>query len=147
MEVILQEDVKSLGKAGEVVAVKEGYARNFLLPQGKAIPADVQNLKALEHHKKALSGRQAKLKKQREELAQKIQGLSLTIRRKAGEGDKLFGSVGSKDIADALRAENIFIDKREIHLPEPIRQLGIFEIPVRLHPEVTATVKVWVVKE
>lgn len=148
MQVILREEVKSLGKAGEVVKVKDGYARNFLFPQGKAVQADPKNLKALEHHQKAATARQAKLKKQAEELAQKLSQVSLTIRRQAaGEEEKIFGAVTTKDIADALRQENLIVDKKGIELAAPIKQLGIFEVPVKLHPEVKATVKVWVVKE
>lgn len=147
MQVILREDIKSLGKAGEVVKVKDGYARNFLFPQGKALQADPKNLKELEHHQKSVAARQSKLKKQAEELAQKLSQVSLTIRRQAGEEEKLFGSVTTKDIADALRHENLIVDKKLIHLSAPIRQLGVFEASVKLHPEVTAALKVWVVKE
>lgn len=147
MQVILREDVKNLGKAGEVVKVKDGYARNFLFPQEKAVQADPKNLKELEHHQKAAAARQAKLKKQAEELAQKLSQVSLAIQRQAGEEEKIFGAVTTKDIADALRRENLIVDKKGIELAAPIKQLGIFEVPVKLHPEVTATVKVWVVKE
>ncbi|OGQ04956.1 MAG: 50S ribosomal protein L9 [Deltaproteobacteria bacterium RIFCSPLOWO2_12_FULL_44_12] len=146
MEVILKEDVKTLGKAGEIVKVKPGFARNFLLPQGKAVKADRSNLKELEHHKKAGEARQTKLKKQADDLGVKISLLSVTIKREVGEGDKLFGSVTSKDIADALRSESILIDKKMIQLASPIKELGVFDIPVKLHAEVTANLKVWVVK-
>ena len=146
MQVILKESIKSLGGAGDVVDVKDGFARNFLLPQGKAVQANPTNLKELEHHKKVISIKQTKLKKEAEVLAEKVVSLSITIRKEAGEEDKLFGSVTVKDIADALRTENFLIDKKLIHLKEPIRQLGVTEVPVRLHPEVTATLKVWVVK-
>ncbi|MBI5298856.1 MAG: 50S ribosomal protein L9 [Deltaproteobacteria bacterium] len=146
MQVILKESIKSLGGAGDVVNVKDGFARNFLFPQGKAVHANPANLKELEHHKKVISIKQSKLKKEAEVLAEKVVGLSITIRKEAGEEDKLFGSVTTKDIADALRAENFLIDKKLIHLKDPIRQLGVTEVPVRLHPEVTATLKVWVVK-
>ncbi|OGQ40206.1 MAG: 50S ribosomal protein L9 [Deltaproteobacteria bacterium RIFCSPLOWO2_01_44_7] len=146
MEVILKEDVKTLGKAGEIVKVKPGFARNFLLPQGKAVKADRSNLKELEHHKKAGEARQTKLKKQADDLGVKISLLSVTIKREVGEGDKLFGSVTSKDIADALRSESILIDKKMIQLASPIKELGVFDIPVKLHAEVTANLKVWAVK-
>jgi len=146
MEIILREDIKSLGKAGDVVKVKEGYARNFLLPQGKAVQADPKNLKELEHYKRSAAARQAKLKKTAEDLAAKIAGLSLTIKREVGEADRLFGSVTNKDIADALRQENVLIDKRQIQLESSLKALGVFEVPVRLHAEVTANLKVWVVK-
>ena len=155
MQVILREDIKSLGKAGEVVKVKDGYARNFLLPQGKALQADPKNLKELEHHQKAVAARQSKLRKQAEELAQKLSQVSLTLRRQAGgnaaasagEAEKIFGSVTTKDISDALRRENLPVDKKLIVLSAPIKQLGVFEASVKLHPEVTATLKIWVVKE
>lgn len=146
MEVILKEDIQSLGKAGDIVKVKDGYARNFLLPRGVAVVAEKGNVKELEHHKRAVAARQAKLKMQAEALAARLAGLSLTLSREAGEEDKLFGSVTNKDIAEALRRENIVIDRRHIALPNPIRQIGVFEVPVHLHSEVTATLKVWVVK-
>ena len=145
MQVILQEDVASLGKAGEVVRVRDGYGRNFLLPKGKAVLADPKNLKMLEHQKRVVAAKEAKRKTSAEELAAKIGSLSLTINREAGEAEKLFGSVTTKDIAEALRREGYNIDRRDINLDEPIKQLGIFDVPIRLHPEVTGTVKVWVV--
>lgn len=146
IEVILREDIKSIGKAGDVVKVKPGFARNYLFPQGKAVAAGEGNLKELEHHKRAVQVRQSKLKKGAEELAARLAGLSITVKKEAGEGDKLFGSVTSKDIADALRREKITIDKRAIELAQPIKQLGIFEVPIRLHTEVTANLKLLVVK-
>lgn len=146
IEVILREDIKSVGKAGDIVKVSPGFARNFLLPQGKAVKADTGNVKELEHHKRAVQARQSKLKKQSEELAGRIAILSLTIKKEAGEGDKLFGSVTTKDIADALRVEKILIDKRNVELTQPIKQLGIYEVSLKLHAEVTANVKVLVVK-
>jgi len=145
MQVILQEDVASLGKAGEVVKVRDGYGRNFLLPKGKAVLADPKNLKMLEHQKRVVAAKEAKRKSSAEDLAAKIGSLSLTISREAGEAEKLFGSVTTKDIAEALRREGYNIDRRDINLDEPIKQLGIFDVPVRLHPEVIGTVKVWVV--
>lgn len=146
MQVILRESIGSLGSAGEVVKVKDGFARNFLLPQGKAVPADLANLKELEHHKKAIAAKQAKLKKEAEALAAKVAVLSITIRKEAGEEEKLFGSVTTKDIADALRRENFLIDKKQVQLEEPIRRLGTTDVGIRLHSEVTATLKVSVVK-
>ncbi len=146
IEVILKEDIKSVGKAGDIVKVSPGFARNFLLPQGKAVQANPGNVKEMEHHKRAVQASQAKLKKQSEELANHIATLSVTIKKEAGEGDKLFGSVTSKDIADALRAQNILVDKKIVILAEPIKQLGIYEVSLKLHSEVTANVKVLVVK-
>lgn len=146
MEVILKEDIKSVGKAGEVVKVSPGFARNFLLPHGKAVEADTKNLKSLEHHKKAAQAKQAKLKAEAQKLSDRIAGLSVSIKREVGEGEKLFGSVTNKDIADALRAENILIDKKIIELTTPLKELGTFDVPVRLNTEVIAHLKVSVVK-
>lgn len=147
MQVILQEDVAKLGKAGDVVNVREGYGRNFLLPQKKAVVADSGNIKQLEHQKRVVTAKQAKARSVAEALAGKMNAVSLTISREAGEEDKIFGSVTVKDIAEALRAEGHVVDRYAIALENPIKQLGIFEIGVRLHPEVTATVKLWVVKK
>jgi large subunit ribosomal protein L9 len=147
MQVILQEDVPNIGRAGEVVTVREGFGRNYLLPRKKAVVAQPGNLKVLEHQKRVVAARQQKLKAGAAELAKKIAGVSITIGRESGEEDKLFGSVTGKDIADALRGEGFMIDRHDLQLEAPIKQLGIFEIPVRLHHEVTATLKVWVVKK
>jgi len=147
MQLILKEDVPNLGKAGDVVDVRDGYGRNFLLPRKKAIKAAPNNLRQLEHQKKVVSALQLKRRRTAEELAQKIADLSLTISRDAGEEDKLFGSVTTKDIAEALRGEGYVVDRHDINLEAPIKQLGIFDVPVKLHPEVTGTVKVWVVKK
>jgi large subunit ribosomal protein L9 len=147
MEVILREDIASLGKAGKLVKVKEGYARNFLLPQKKAVAADAKNVRMLEHQKRVAEARQKKLRKTAEESAAKLAVLSVTIEREAGEEDKLFGSVTAKDIADALRREGAVVDKRTINVKEPIKQIGVFDIEIKLHPEVVGTVKVWVVKK
>lgn len=147
MQVILQEDVTQLGKAGDVVDVREGYGRNYLLPQRKAVVADPKNLKQLAHQKRVVEARQLKAKKAAAEFAEKLSGVSLTIGREAGEEEKLFGSVTAKDIADALRSEGHIVDRHAIDLAAPIKQLGIYDIPVKLHAEVTAVVKVWVVKK
>ncbi|MDO8527999.1 MAG: 50S ribosomal protein L9 [Deltaproteobacteria bacterium] len=146
MEVILKEEIKSLGKAGEIVKVKEGYARNFLLPRGKAVQADKGNLKELEHNKRSVQARQTKLKGESEQLASKLAKISVTIKREVGEGDKLFGSVTNKDIADALREEKVLLDKRQIELVTPLKEIGEFDVSVRLHAEVTGVLKVRVVK-
>ena len=147
MQLILQEDIGTLGRAGDIVNVRDGYGRNFLLPKKKAVLADPKNVKELEHQKRAVASKQIKAKKAAEELAAKFSSVSLTIARDAGEEDKLFGSVTVKDIAEALRNEGYTIDRYAIELKTPIKQIGIFEVPVRLHSEVTATVKVWVVKK
>jgi len=147
MEVILQEDIPTLGKAGEIVKVKEGYARNFLLPNKKAVLADRKNMKELEHHKKVIAARQSKLLKQAAEWKAKLESHSVTIAKEAGEEDRLFGSVTAHEIAESLRNDGFPVDKRMIEIAEPIKAIGIFEVPVKLQPEVAAVVKVWVVKK
>jgi large subunit ribosomal protein L9 len=147
MQVILQVDVPSLGKAGEVVKVREGYGRNFLIPQKKAVLADIKNLTMLEHQKRVVSAKQLKLKRQAQELLVKLSNTSITIARDAGEDDKLFGSVTTKDIVDTLRREGFEIDRHSIHLDAPIKSLGVFDVPVKLHAEVSGALKVWVVKK
>lgn len=147
MKVILKKDIEKLGKAGEVVSVKDGYARNFLLLKGLALTASTVNLKIVEQEKKKAALRQEKQRQQAEELAQKIASVSCTITVQAGQDGKLYGSVTSQDIAQGYEAEGINIDKRKIELPEPIKEVGVFKINVRLHPEVVVQPKVWVVKE
>lgn len=147
MEVILKEDIPTLGKAGEIVKVREGYGRNYLLPTQKAVLADRRNIKELDHHKKVIAAQQSKIEKIALELKAKLEGHSVTLAKEAGEEDKLFGSVTALEIAEALRIEGHPIDKRMIHLTEPIRSLGIFEVPVKLKADVTAIIKVWVVKK
>jgi len=147
MQVILQEDVHNLGNAGDIVIVRDGYGRNFLLPKKKAIAADPKNVKQLEHNKRVVAAKQQKVKHKAEELAEKMKELSITIAREAGEEDKLFGAVTSRDICDALRNEGYVLDRHDIHLEAPIKQIGIFDINIRLHAGVTGVVKVWVVKK
>lgn len=147
MQVILQEDIPQLGKAGDVVQVRDGYGRNYLLPGRKAVLADPKNLRQLEHQKRIVAAKQLKRKRAAEDLAAKLKELSITIGREVGEEDKLFGSVTTKDIADALRAEGFIVERHDIQLEQPIKQLGIFDIPVKLHAEVTGEVKIWVVKK
>ena len=147
MQVILYQDVPNLGRAGEIVNVKEGYGRNYLVPRKLAVAANPTNIKELEHQKRIVSAKQAKLKKHAEDVAAKIREISLTIAREAGEEEKLFGAVTSKDIVAALRNEGFVVDRHDLQLEAPIKQIGIYDIPVRLHAEVTGTVKVWVVKK
>jgi len=147
MEVILRQDVAKLGHRGELVRVAEGYARNFLLPRNLAMPATAGNKKVIEQEKVAAVRREAVEKADAEKLGGMLNGVVLTIRRKAGEGDQLFGSVTSIDLADALAAQGYQIDRRKIHLDEPIKSLGDFDVPVKLHKDVPSTVKVQVVKE
>jgi large subunit ribosomal protein L9 len=147
MQIVLKEDIEKLGRRGEVVKVADGYARNYLLPLGKALPATAGNLKVIDREKRRYVVRLTKEKEENEGLAHRIQALSVTLVRKVGESDVLYGSVTSGDVAEALAKEGIVVDKRRIQLPDPIKSLGIYAIPIRLHPEVTAEVKVWVVKE
>lgn len=147
MEVILHEDVPNLGEAGQIVNVKNGYARNFLLPRKLAVVADSKNVKMLEHQKKVVAAKQTRAKGKAQELAKKIGELSITVEREGGDEEKIFGSVTSMDIANALRGEGYVIDKRHIKLAEPIKKIGVYEVPVRLHAEVDGQVKVWVVKK
>ena len=147
MQIVLKEDIEKLGQRGEIVKVADGYARNYLLPLGKALPATAGNLKVIEREKRRYVVRLTKEKEENQALAGRIQALSLTLVRKVGESDVLYGSVTSGDIAEALSKEGVVVDKRRIQLAEPIKSLGIYTIPIRLHPEVTVEVKVWVVKE
>ena len=147
MKVILTEDISNIGAAGSLITVKDGYARNFLIPTSKAVKATMQNLKTLEHQKRQIQEKLNKIKKEGMGLAEKIESVSCTIAKTAGEEDKLFGSVTSADIQNSLKNEGIDIDKKRIVLTEPIRKLGIFNVPVKIHPEVTATLKVWVVND
>jgi len=147
MQLILREDVDNLGKAGELVTVKPGYGRNYLLPRKLAVTANAANVKQLKAEQAAIAARQAKLKKTAEEQASKLSAVSVTIKRKVGEQDKLFGSVTALDIAEALAAAGQKVDRRHIHLPEPIKTLGSFDVEIRLHRDVNAKVKVEVVAE
>ena len=147
MEVILREDIEKLGGRGEVVKVAAGYARNFLLPKRLAVEATDSNRKIVEQERQAHLRKEAKQKGEAEDLSKLLGGVSVTIAQKAGENDQLFGSVTSKDVADALAAKNFTIDRRKVQLEEPIKQLGEFKVPVRLHRDVTAEITVNVVRE
>jgi len=147
MEVILREDVDKLGSRGEIVKVAPGYARNFLLPRRLAVAATEANKKIVEQERQAHLRREVKLKTEAEDLSKLLEGVSVTIAQKAGEADQLFGSVTSKDIVEALERSNFTIDRRKIHLEEPIKQLGEFKVPVRLYKDVTAEITVIVVRE
>ena len=147
MKVILREDIDNLGKSGELVTVKDGYGRNFLLPRGKAVLASAQNMRQLEHEKTVLAARNAKLKGAAEEQAKKLGAVKAVIKRKVGEQDKLYGSVTVLDIAEALAAQGQQIDRRLIHLAEPIKAVGNYEVELRLHRDVVAKIKVEVQPE
>ncbi len=147
MRIVLREDVEKLGTRGDVVTVADGYARNYLLPQKMAFLATGENLKRVEKEKKVLKLRLIQERDDAQLLAEKMASISCTIVKKAGEEETLYGSVTSADIASALEKEGILMDKRKALLAEPIKALGIYTVPVKLHPEVDAEVKVWVVKE
>jgi large subunit ribosomal protein L9 len=147
MEVILREDIEKLGSRGQVIKVAAGYARNFLLPKKLAVAATPSNKKIVEQERQAHLRKEAKAQGEAQELATLMTGVTVTIIQKAGENDQLFGSVTSKDVADALAAKNYTIDRRKIQLDEPIKQLGEFKVPVKLHKDVTAEITVVVAKE
>lgn len=147
MEIILREDVPKLGTKGQIVQVSDGYARNFLFPRNLAWPATPVNKKRLQQEKQAWVKREATEKEDSLELAKMIEGLTLTIRAKAGEADQLFGSVTAIDIAEALAQKGYQIDKRKIELEEPIKMVGEYDVPVRLHREVHTQLKVIVTPE
>jgi large subunit ribosomal protein L9 len=147
MEVILREDISNLGTRGQVVKVAAGYARNFLIPKKLAVTATGSNKKIVEQERQAHLRKEAKLQSEAQDLAKLVNGVSVTIRQKSGENDQLFGSVTSKDVADALAAKGFTIDRRKIQLDEPIKSLGEFKVPVKLHKDVTAEVTVVVAKE
>ncbi len=147
MEVILREDIEKLGARGEVVKVAAGYARNFLLPKRLAVMATDSNKKIIEQERHAHLRKDAKLQSEAADLSKLLNGVSVTIKQKAGENDQLFGSIGTKDIAEALALKNFTIDRRKVQLEEPIKQLGEFKVPVRLHRDVTAEITVVVAKE
>jgi large subunit ribosomal protein L9 len=146
MEVILREHVENLGRRGDVVKVADGYARNYLLPQKLALPATEQGKRQVERERKVLEAREAEEKHGAAEVAARIGGIECVFSRRVGENDVLYGSVTSADIAEALGEKQVEIDKRKIVLHEPLKQLGEFTVPVKLHHEVTAELKVRVVK-
>ena len=147
MEVILKEDVAKLGSRGDVVKVAEGYGRNFLLPRKLAIEATTGNKKVIEQMRAAALRRSAKEKAQAEELSKQFDGVSVSFQRRSGEQDQLFGSVTSADIAEALEKKGFNLDRRKIQLHEPLKSLGEFTVPVKLHKDVTAHLKVTIEKE
>jgi large subunit ribosomal protein L9 len=147
MEVILREDIEKLGGRGEVVKVPSGYARNFLLPRRLAVAATDANRKIIEQERQGHLRREAKLEGEAQDLSKLVSAVTLTIPRKAGENDQLFGSVTANDIADALAAEKYTVERRRIQLEEPIRTLGEHKVSVRLHRNVTAEITVNVTRE
>ncbi len=146
MEVILNQDIDRIGKTGHIVKVKDGFARNFLIPNGMAVPVTSANLKKLEQKKQQETLQLEKARRGAEELKAKLARLSLTIPVLTHEEDKLYASITAQDLATALSEEGFDIDKNSIVLEEPIKALGIYEVSVNLHPEIPAKVKVWIVK-
>ena len=147
MKIILKEDFESLGKVGEVVEVKAGFARNFLIPKQVALQATPQNLRVIEQEKSRNKIKLSKDKREAEVLAEQLKKVSLTANVQVGEEDKIFGAVTSQNISELLSAKGFEIDKRKIQLEDPLKALGVFEVPIKLHTEVEAKIKVWVVKE
>jgi len=147
MRIVLRTDVENVGRRGEVVKVADGYARNYLLPKKLALEATEGNMKRIEQERRVQEVHEAKEKQEADALAVRIALLSCTAVRKVGENEVLYGSVTSADVAELLEKEGFSLDKRKILLEEPIKSLGIYEVPIKLHPQVTASLKVWVVKE
>ena len=147
MKVILREDVETLGKAGDVVKVADGYGRNYLIPKRLAVLADVRNLRALEHDRRVIGARAKKTRKTAEELGGKLSSLFLTIPAKAGEGGKLFGAVTSRDIAQALERAGVPVDRKMVLLDEPIKQIGEYKVKVKAGTEMVPEISVKVVAE
>ncbi len=147
MEVILREDVTHLGKAGEIVSVKDGYARNYLLPRGLAYAATAGNKRRIEVERLRRDARVATQRGEAEQLSQQLASASLTFTVKTAEGEKLFGSITAADIAQQLKEQGFAVDKRRIALEEPIKMVGIYKVPIRLEAGVVAEIRVWVVKE
>lgn len=142
MKIILREDVDNLGESGQVVTVRDGYARNYLLPRSLAMPASRANMKQLEHERQIIEERNAKRRAEAQSQASEISKVTVRIERKVGEADKLFGAVTALDIAEALAAAGVKIDRRHIHLPEPLKTIGTFAVAVRLHRTVSASITV-----
>ncbi len=147
MKVILTKDLDNLGRAGALVDVKPGYGRNYLLPRNLAVLATAKNIRQLEHQKAGIFSRAAKEKQNMTAMAEKLSVIEVKFSRKVGEQNKLFGSVTSKDVHEQLAAQGYQIERRQVHLPEPLKEVGTHEVEVKLHPEVTAKVKVTVVAE
>ena len=147
LQVVLQSNVDKVGDSGELVKVRPGFARNYLIPRGLAVPATTAAVNRIAHEKLVAVAKADKTKKEMQAFAEKINALKLTLSRSVGEDDKLFGSVTSKEIKNAAKAAGVPIDRKKMHLAEPLKALGTFEIPVRLMTDVTATLKVEVVKK
>jgi len=146
IHVVLQQNVSNLGSSGDLVRVRPGYARNFLMPRGLAVPATKGNVARTEELRRQALARAAKEKVAAEQLAKKLEALSVKIARSVGEGNKMYGSVTSRDIEEAFGAVGVEVDRKKVELPEPIKELGLAEVPIRLHPDVIGRLRVEVVK-
>lgn len=147
LQVVLQSDVEKVGESGELVKVRPGFARNFLIPRGLAVPATTAAINRINHERAVAVAKAEKNKKEAQGVAEKINALHLTLARPVGEDDRLFGSVTAKEIENAAKAAGVTVDRKKMQLAEPLKALGSFEIPVKLMPGVTATLKVDVVKK
>lgn len=147
MKVILREDVKSIGSMGQIVDVADGFGRNYLVPKGLAVEANIKNIKSLEHEKKVIQEKVKKIKNQAQDLAGRVSDTTLVIKAKAGEEGKLFGSVTTMDIVEQLKNAGIDIDKKKIILEEPIKRVGSYSIKIKIHPEIATEVNVQVIEE
>ncbi len=147
MEIILQEEVANLGQIGDIVKVRDGYARNYLLPRGLAVEANRRNVRVLEHHKRLVAGKKERAERQAQALVEQLSALSLTIPAKAGEEGRLFGSVTNIDLETALKEKGMSLDRRRILLDEPIKQVGSYEVSINLGNAMRATIKVEVTAE
>lgn len=147
MKVILKEDVKHLGKMGQIVDVADGYARNYLIPKGFVAEASTKNIKFLEHEKRVIQEKAKKIKDSAQDVASRISSTVISIKAKAGEEGKLFGSITTMDIAEALQKEGIEIDKKKISLEEPIKRLGSYTVNIKLHTDVSAPLNIQVIEE
>jgi large subunit ribosomal protein L9 len=147
MKIILRQDYEQLGKAGDTIEVKRGFGMNYLIPKKIAYPAKPNYVRMLNEEQRQKLVQQNKQKKYAEQLAKKMESVSVTLAVSVGEGDKLFGSVTNQDIAEALVKQGYDIDRKKIELTEPIKALGIYSVPIKLHPEIETKIKVWIVKE
>jgi large subunit ribosomal protein L9 len=147
MQVLLREDLENLGKSGEVVTVKPGYGRNYLIPHGLAVAATAADVARMAHEKRVIASRNAKLSKDLQSEADRLSQVSVSIPVSVGEADKLFGSVTARDIVEALRAQGVTVETKSLVLGEPLKSLGLAEVPVKLGRGISATIKVWVVKK
>jgi large subunit ribosomal protein L9 len=147
MKVILKDDVKNVGNMGDIVKVADGYARNYLVPRGLAVEASTKNVKSVEHEKRIIQEKSKKIKNSAQDFSDRLSKVTLVMKANAGEEGKLFGSVTTMDIAEALKNEGFDIDKKKISLDEPIKRLGEHTVNVKIHPEITTNVTVQVVQE